>query len=142
MGNFPRAAALAATVLAILPTWGGAADLSGITSTVVLKTTTTGDGVPLVYPAGEPQITSRVVEFAPGTETSLHRHPTPLYAYILEGELTLLSEGQPVRRFKAGEAFMETSQWHVGRNETDKPLRLLSVYMGATTLPLSEQKAQ
>lgn len=141
MGKILPAVALTA-LLALLPGWAGAADASGVTSTELLKTGTTSDGVPLVYPPGSPLITSRLIEFAPGAEIPLHRHPMPLYAYILEGELTLVSEGQPVRRIKAGEAFMETSQWHLGRNETDKPVRLLSVFMGAADLPLSERKAK
>lgn len=127
-----------ATVAIILSSGAGAADKPVTSSTVILKSTTTGDGVPLVYPTGTPQITSRITVFPPGAETVLHRHPTPLYAYILEGELTLLAEGQPVRHFKAGEAFMETSQWHMGRNDGDTPLKLLSVYSGSVELPLSE----
>lgn len=128
----------AAAILMSSPGW--AADKPTTSSVVILKSTTTGDGVPLVYPKGTPQITSRITTFPPGAETHLHRHPVPLYAYIMEGELTLHTEGQPVRRFKAGEAFMETSQWHIGRNETDKPLKLLSVYAGSVDLPLAEYK--
>lgn len=133
------AAAVFSAVMAAAPC-GWAADAPAITSTVILKSTVTGDGVALAYPQGTPQFTSRITVFAPGSETPVHRHPVPLYAYILEGELTLVAEGQPVRRFKAGEGFMETSQWHVGRNEGDIPVRLLSVYAGAAELPLSEQK--
>lgn len=133
---------LSCTVLAaaaiVLASSSWAADKPATSSTVILKSTTSGDGVPLVYPTGAPQITSRITVFPPGAETPLHRHPTPLYAYILEGELTLMAEGQPVRKFKAGEAFMETNQWHVGRNDGDTPIRLLSVYSGSTDLPLSE----
>lgn len=109
-------------------------------STVLLKTTTTGDGVPLVYPSGTPQVLSRITVFPPHSETVLHRHTIPLYAYILEGELTISTEGQPPRHYKAGDAFMETAGWHFGRNDTDKPTRLLAVYMGNTISPLSEHK--
>ncbi|MBR9973498.1 cupin domain-containing protein [Magnetospirillum sulfuroxidans] len=109
-------------------------------STVLLKTTTTGDGVPLVYPDGTPQILSRITVFPPHSETVLHRHPIPLYAYILEGELTISTEGQPPRHYKTGDAFMETAGWHFGRNDGNTPTRLLAVYMGNTTAPLSEHK--
>ena len=110
------------------------------TSVVLLKTTTTGDGQPLVYPGGTAQITSRVTTFPPGAKTGLHRHPMPLYAYILEGRLTIHVEGQPPRHFKAGDAFMETAGWHYGVNPGDTPTRLLAVYAGAVDLPLSESK--
>lgn len=104
---------------------------------VLLSSRTTGDGQPLVYPTGEPLITSRVVEIPPGGETGRHRHLVPLFAYILEGELTIHPDDAPPRRFKAGEGFMETAGWHNGRNETDRPVRLLSVYSGAVDVPLS-----
>ena len=110
------------------------------TSVVILKTTTTGDGVPLVYPTGAPQVLSRVTTFPAHSKTVVHRHPTPLYAYILEGELTITTEGQPPRHYKAGDAFMETAGWHFGRNDGDIPTKLLAVYIGQTDLPLSEAK--
>lgn len=109
-------------------------------ATVVLESSTWGDGAPLVYPTGTPLITSRHVVFPPGSATPMHRHGIPLFAYMLEGELVITTEGQEPRRYKAGDAFMETSGWHVGRNETDKPARLLSVYMGEVGAPLSERK--
>ncbi len=109
-------------------------------SVVLLKTTTTGDDVPLAYPAGTPQILSRVTTFPPGAETPLHRHPVPLYGYILEGELTIYPEGGEPKRLKTGDAFMENANWHMGRNETDKPVRLLAVYMGYDGFVLSELK--
>jgi quercetin dioxygenase-like cupin family protein len=109
-------------------------------ATVILKTTTTGDGVPLVYPTGQAMVTARVVEIPVGGETGWHRHPTPLFAYILEGEMTIVPDGAPPKHFKAGEGFMETAGWHNGRNEGDKPVRLLSVYPGAVDVPLSIKK--
>lgn len=104
---------------------------------VLLQSSVTGDGQPLVYPTGTPRITSRLVEIPPGAETGRHRHPVPLFAYILEGELIVKADDQPPRHFKAGDAFMETAAWHTGRNESDKPVRLLSVYAGAEGVPLS-----
>lgn len=131
-----------AALAAALPPVGSvqAGDIPATSSVSLLQTTTSGDGVPLAYPAGTPQITSRITTFPPGAETVTHRHNQPLYGYILEGELTIYPEGQAPRRYKAGDAFMETAGWHVGRNETDKPIRLLAVYAGAVDLPLSEVK--
>jgi len=107
---------------------------------LLLKTTTTGDGIPLVYPTGEAMVTARLVEIPPGGETGWHRHPIPLFAYILEGEMTIIPDGAPPKHFKAGEAFMETAGWHNGRNEGDVPVRLLSVYSGAVDIPLAIKK--
>lgn len=105
----------------------------------LLESTTTGDGQPLVYPPGKPLITARLVELPPGGEIVRHRHPMPLFVYIVEGELTIYGDDLPVRRFKAGDTFMELSVWHRGRNEGNTPMRLLSVYSGAEGLPLSER---
>jgi len=99
--------------------------------TVLMQANTTGDGQPLVYPAGTPQITARIVEIPPGGETGRHRHPIPLFAYILEGEVTVKVDDQPARRFKTGDAFMEVASWHNGYNEGTAPVRLLAVYLGA-----------
>lgn len=132
---------LSCAVLAVFAaTAAPAQDKPTASSVPLLKTTTTGDGVPLVYPAGTPEITARITTFPPGAETSMHRHGQPLFGYLLEGELTIYPEGQEPRRFKAGDAFMETAAWHVGRNEGSIPARLLAVYSGAEGLPLSEPR--
>ncbi|MCF8480885.1 MAG: cupin domain-containing protein [Rhodospirillum sp.] len=109
-------------------------------SVMLLETSTHGDGVPLVYPAGTPLITSRITTFPPHSKTSVHRHLVPLYAYILEGELTIHPEGGPPRIFKKGDAFMETAGWHYGENKTDKPIKLLAVYAGEVGVPLAVRK--
>lgn len=135
------AAAAAVLCAAILPAQAGEpGEAAAPTSVVLLKTTTTGDGQPLVYPGGTAQIISRITTFPPGSKTGLHRHPMPLYAYILEGQLIIQAEGQPARHFKTGDAFMEVAQWHYGVNPGDTPTRLLAVYAGAVDLPLSESK--
>lgn len=110
-------------------------------ATLLLKATTNVDGLPLVYPAGTPQVTARIVEIPPGGETGRHRHPTPLFAYILDGEVTITVDGQSPRRFKAGDALMETAGWHNGRNEGERPVRLLAVYLGAEGTPLAIKPA-
>lgn len=142
MKIIPLCCLATATLTAVALVWPAAAadKPAAPSSTVILKTTTTGDGMPLVYPDGTPQILSRITVFPPHSETSVHRHPVPLYAYILEGQLTITTEGQPPRHYQTGDAFMETAGWHFGRNDGDTPTRLLAVYMGNVDLPLSETK--
>jgi quercetin dioxygenase-like cupin family protein len=36
-----------------------------------------------------------------------HRHPGPIYAYVLKGAITFELEGEPERVIRAGEAFFE-----------------------------------
>ena len=56
----------------------------------------------------------------PGTPP--HRHPGPLYGYMVEGEMLLELEGDPPRVIRAGETFWEPGGdriHYVAANETD-----------------------
>jgi len=114
-----------------------AADTSGVTATDLLHTSTWGDGVPLAYPTGTPEITSKVIVIAPGADTGVHVHDTPLYAYVLEGDLTVDVSNGTSKTFKAGDALMEVSIAHHGHNDGKVPVKLLAVYIGAKGVPLS-----
>lgn len=55
-----------------------------------------------------------------------------MYAYILEGQLTVNYDGGVVKTFRAGEAVMETQGTaHDGKNTGNTPVRVLVVNMGA-----------
>ena len=90
-------------------------------------------GEPIRYPTtGPAHITAAIVTLAPGQKTSVHKHGVPLFAYILEGELTVDYAGYTKRTFHAGEAFMEGMDVaHFGVNSGMQTMRLLAVYMGA-----------
>ena len=111
----------------------------GATSTEILRKSTWGDGVPLAYPAGTPEITAAIVEVKPGADTGVHQHDNPLFAYILEGELTVTIADGSSKIYKAGDALMETSVAHHGHNEGTTPVKLLAVYIGAQGVPLSRK---
>jgi len=56
----------------------------------------------------------------------------PLFAYILDGELTVDYGDRGTRTYRRGEAFMEAMDVaHAGINTGTQPVRLLAVYMGA-----------
>lgn len=107
------------------------ADAKGLTAQPLLETVTTGDGHPLKYPEGQAKVSALLVELAPGGETGLHRHPMPVVGYIVSGEVTVAAQGLPERVFKAGEAFVETTVWHNGRNLGKEPVKILAIYLGA-----------
>jgi len=132
-----RRAALSLCVLALVSAPALAADNKGVTAKEILRSSTWGDGVPLVYPTGTPEITSRIVEIAPGADTGVHLHDIPLFAYILEGELTVDVAGGATKVFKTGDALMEVSVAHHGHNDGKVPVKLLAVYAGAKGVPLS-----
>ncbi len=87
----------------------------------------------LQYPNGsQAQVSSAILTIAPGVSTGLHKHDAPMYAYILEGTLTVTYEGGIVKEFSAGSAILEAVDTpHNGENKTDKPVKILVVNMGA-----------
>jgi quercetin dioxygenase-like cupin family protein len=100
--------------------------------TPLLSSGTTIIDQPIAYPAGTPKVTGAIVTIPPGGETGWHLHEVPLFVYVLEGEVTVDYGEKGVKVVKQGESILEAMNWaHNGMNKTDKPLRILAVYMGA-----------
>jgi quercetin dioxygenase-like cupin family protein len=99
----------------------------------LLSTGTTIMGETIRYPqTGPARVTAAIVTLAPGGRTILHKHGVPLFAYILEGELTVDYGAHGARTYRPGQSFMEAMDVaHFGVNKTAQPVRLLAVYMGA-----------
>jgi quercetin dioxygenase-like cupin family protein len=90
-------------------------------------------GQPLSYPPGDVMITSAIVTIPPGGETGLHSHEVPLFAHILEGELTVDYGDKGTRIYRAGDSVLEAVGWpHNGTNTGTVPMKLLAVYMGSS----------
>jgi quercetin dioxygenase-like cupin family protein len=90
-------------------------------------------GEMLRYPTtGPAKVTAAIVTLAPGAKTIAHKHGVPLFAYVLEGEITVDYGEHGRRTYRQGEAFMEAmAVAHFGANTGSQPMRLLAVYMGA-----------
>ncbi len=114
-----------------------------VTSTSLLKTTTTWNGAPITYSkSGSPEIQSVVVEIPAGSATAWHLHPVNNIAYVLEGKVRLELENGTTQSFSAGESFAEVvNTWHRGTNLGEGPLRILVIYLGEVGTPLSAAKA-
>lgn len=90
----------------------------------------------IAYPGALPaQVSSSVLTVPPGVATGWHFHSAPMYAYILEGTLTVTYDVDGVTQekvYRAGDALMEAvGTHHNGVNNTDLPVRVLVVNMGA-----------
>ncbi|MBL8297545.1 MAG: cupin domain-containing protein [Rhodanobacteraceae bacterium] len=108
--------------------------------TPLLKTTTSWDGKPLVFPSGQAEVSAIIVEIAPGGETGWHLHPVPSFGVVLEGTLEVRLEDGRLRRVAQGEALAEVvSTLHNGRNIGDTPLKLLVFYAGSVGTPLTQK---
>ncbi|MBK5913539.1 cupin domain-containing protein [Rhodocyclus purpureus] len=99
----------------------------------LLSTTTTAIGEPIRYPTSGPaRITANIVTIAPGADSLLHRHPAPLVAYILDGEVTVDYGAAGRKVFRKGEAMVEAMALpHRGMNFGSEPVRILAIHLGA-----------
>lgn len=78
------------------------------------------------------------VEVAPGGKAGRHTHPGDEISYVLEGEATLLVDGQPPRIVKAGESFVvPAGVVHDAHNDGAEPTKLVGVYVVEKGQPLA-----
>lgn len=107
-----------------------------VKAAVVLKTQTSWDGKPLVYPQGTAELTAMTVEIAPGGETGWHKHPMPSFGVILEGELRVALKNGQAKKVHAGEVLAEVvDTFHNGRNLGTVPVKLVVFYTGTVAQP-------
>jgi len=99
--------------------------------TPLLKTSTSWDGKPIVYPQGQAEITALIIEVAPGAETGWHEHPVPSFAYVLEGTLEVTRSTGETKLIHAGEVLPEVvNTLHNGRAMEGKSVKLFVLYTG------------
>lgn len=70
------------------------------------------------------------VTFGPGVAGTPHRHPGPIFGYVIEGEFEFGVGDQKVQKLKAGDTFYEPAMalHAVSRNPSDKAkTRVLAV---------------
>lgn len=104
----------------------------------LMQTTSSWNGAALAYPAGQAEITSLLIEIAPGGETGWHLHPVASFGYILEGELEVSLKDGSVKHLVAGQALAEVvNTLHNGRNVGKGPVKLVVFYAGAVGSTLS-----
>jgi len=103
---------------------------SEISSQTILDTDKTIIGQDISYPQGLAKITSKIVTIPVGAETGDHIHETPLFAYIMEGDLVIDYGQVGSKDFTKGDSFMEAINYtHNGINLGEKPVKILIVLM-------------
>ena len=116
----------------------------GYPSKTLLSSGETVAGETIHYPTNGPaQVTAQDVTIAPGGKTLIHRHGAPLFAYILDGEVTVDYGDRGQRTFHKGDGFLKAMAVpHMGIDNGTEPVRILAVYMGAkgTQLVIPEKK--
>jgi quercetin dioxygenase-like cupin family protein len=103
----------------------------------ILVSGTTYTGQPLSYNnSANPEVTALVVHVPPGGSTGWHKHPVPVYAYMLDGELTINMKDKSSYLFKKGEVILEVmNTLHNGVNKGDKEATLMVFYSGTAGMP-------
>lgn len=110
--------------------------------TPLLKTMESWNHQPISYPNGKAEITSMLVEIAPGAETGWHLHPVPTFGYLLEGILEVTLKDGKVKKVQPGEAMVEVmNTLHNGRAMGTTPVKILVFYAGAEGQTLTVKEA-
>lgn len=78
------------------------------------------------------RVTTVEVTFGPEVAGEPHRHPGPIFGYVLEGDFELALNDEPVKTLKAGDTFYEPggALHRVSRNPSTKSkTRVLAVIL-------------
>jgi quercetin dioxygenase-like cupin family protein len=90
----------------------------------------------IVYPTSGPaKVQASIVTVSPDSPAKLHHHPTPMFAYILEGEITIDYGAAGKHTFKKGDALIETVKVSHRGIDIREPVKILTVSMGAEGIP-------
>lgn len=106
--------------------------------TPLMKTSSSWDGKPIVYPKGQAEVTALIVEITAGAQTGWHEHPLPSFAYVLEGTLEVTRGDGAVKVLRAGDTLPEVvNTLHNGRALEGKNVKLFVLYTGVVDQKLT-----
>jgi quercetin dioxygenase-like cupin family protein len=125
------AVAVGGLAIGLIPAAADATPSSGVTATIISKST-----------IGRTDYVLREITIQPGGTTGWHFHDGTLYAFVKSGTLTHAgSNCKTDGVYRTGAAFTEPNgadHVHLGRNLGTKPLVLDVLYVLPTGSPLSE----
>jgi quercetin dioxygenase-like cupin family protein len=112
---------------------------SSIVVQSLLKTDTTSLGQAIAYPhdtSAEVSVVKVRIPF--GASTGWHQHHIPVFAYVLQGTLTVQFENGTEKEFLPNTSFAEVlDTFHNGTNKGKDDVVLLVFYAGEKGKPLS-----
>ena len=120
-----------------LSSTGHAEEYKSVEITKLITSSTSSNGQPLNYlHTDHPEVTAALVRIFPGNATGWHQHPVPVYAYMLEGALTVAMKDGKKYIFKKGDAILEVmNTLHNGYNSGSEPATLVVFYTGSEGVP-------
>jgi len=102
---------------------------------VLLETSSTWEGGKIIYPKGEPQITSLILTIDEGEVTQFHCHPVPTLGYILQGSLEVETKSGKKARFNKGESVVEVMRTVHRGHAVNGPVEVVVFYVGEHSTP-------
>ena len=105
----------------------------------ILKTDTTSIGQKIVYPSfASDEVTMLRITIPCGKSTGWHKHTFPVFAYILQGTLTVEIENRKTVQYPFNSSFSEViNTLHNGINNGKENVVLIAFFMGEKGKPLS-----
>jgi len=96
----------------------------------ILSSDQTVAGEKISFPQQNPSVQAIEITMAPGEVTGWHHHHAPLFAYVLEGEITVTYEEIGKKVYRQGDGLLEAMDvTHRGENTGDGPARILAVFL-------------
>ena len=110
----------------------------------LMRSSTNSAGQPIEYPHdGKPEVSILIVTIAPGKQTGWHRHPVPLFGYVLAGQVTVQLAGGDKHTFHEGDPLAEcVNMLHNGKNAGKEPVKLVMFVTGAKGEPFTVKAAK
>ncbi|MBB3232543.1 cupin domain-containing protein [Halomonas stenophila] len=130
----------AGAALVIASSWGVAQDLTEIDKPASELEEVLAQEIEL--PPGAQSVRVVRVAMDPHTAAAWHTHPSPVYVYVVEGEVTLEVEGE-TKTIKAGEAVAEPLDARMrALNTTDQPAHAVVFQVSPKEKAFLEEEAQ
>lgn len=105
----------------------------------LLQTDTTSLGQKIIYPNfADDEVTMCKVTIPPGRSTGWHKHEIPVFAYVIEGTLTVEDEKGNARMYAKDSVISEMHDvYHNGLNKGEDNVVLVAIYLGGKGVRLS-----
>lgn len=105
----------------------------------LIQTDTTSLGQKIIYPDfSDDEVTLCKVTIPPGKSTGWHKHIIPVFAYVVEGTLTVEDEKGDAHEYPENSAISEMRDiYHNGLNKGKDNVVLVAIYLGGKDVQLS-----
>ena len=88
-------------------------------------------------PGSNQEVVYALVEVPAHAEVARHTHPGTVFGYLLEGDYTMMIDGQPARTLQPGEWLQVPSGVPHAERSGERPARLLAIFTVEKGKPLT-----